>query len=143
MSGRKLKNFDLYIQKINLMVEASGLKVTYKELGTDAEYVPTRRGINVDNDLPQSNEVAALLHELGHHSDDSLLDSKYCAKLSKAYRAVYTSTPSVKQLALVLECENRAWNYAVGIAKQLKIPLGRWFYSYKELCIKDYEEKSQ
>lgn len=142
MSGRKLKNYDEYLQKVKMFAKVIDVKIRRKHIASDGEYVPSLRSINIDKELTNSNEIAALLHELGHSQDDTLLNKTYYAKLNKAYIAVYKRKETPAQLDLVIECEERAWLYARSVAKQLRIPLGKWFDNYKKLCIKNYKEES-
>lgn len=140
MPGRKLKHHDKYLQRLELYCKACDIKIKYvdKEIGGGA-YDPHLRKLYVDEDLLESAEVAVFLHELGHSLDDTLVPTKASKKLSKAYKAVYSGRSSRKQLRAVIRCEKRAWHYARGIAKKLRIKLGVWFDAVEKYCLKNYK----
>lgn len=138
--GRVLKNFDLYMDKLRLYAEACELIVEYKDIDGDGIYLPSKRKIQLDKDLPESTEVATFLHELAHTMDDALHDPCTEKKLDRAYKAFYKDRASYDQKHLVIACETRAWTYARGIAKKIRIPLGKWFYEEEEEALKSYQE---
>lgn len=141
--GRSLKNFDQYFQKLEHYCQASEIEIQYKEHDNDGSWVPSRRRIILDRDLDESTAVSTLLHELGHTTDDYLKDPKQEKKYDKAYKAFYDSTASEKQKKLVIECEERAWMYGRGIAKKLRIPLGKWFNVEEKQALESYKEDEQ
>lgn len=136
--GRPLKNFDIYMDKLRMYVEACELTLEYKDIDGDGVYLPSRRVITLDKDLPESTEVATLLHEMGHTMDDSLYDPASEKKLDKAYKAVYKNKASYDQTQAVLACEQRAWVFARGIAKKIRIPLGKWFDQEEKDALNSY-----
>lgn len=131
--GRPLKRYDDYLDKLKLYAEACEITIEYKSVDGDGVYVPSRRKIVLDPDLPESTEIATLLHEIGHSMDDTLINKRTEKVMDRAYKAFYDQSASKKQVEKVVECEKRAWIYGRSIAKKLRIPLGKWY---------DYEEKS-
>lgn len=141
MCGRKLKNFDVYLQKIETYTKASKLRIEYKDtLSCGGEFTPYRRLITVEDNLPDSETLATLLHELGHSIDDSLFNQGVEQKVSRAYIAEYKDRSTPKQKKLVLDCENRAWAFGRSIAKRLKIPLGKWYDKVRAYNLKSYKK---
>lgn len=140
MNARRLKNFDKYLQKLELYARAINIKIEYKEEAGDGIYIPTLRKIRIDPDLEDSTTIATFLHELGHHQDDLTENNMHKSSLHRAYENVYAEKPTVHQVKLVLECETKAWKQAELIASKLKIKLGKWFYSEKTSALKGYKD---
>jgi hypothetical protein len=138
MPGRPLKNYDGYLDKIKTYCEACQIALEFRDVPGDGMYVPTLRKIVIDRDLPESTELATLLHELSHSMDDSLSDKKMMKKLNKAYPAFYKGTATTEQKRLVVDCETRAWVFARSLAKRLRIPLGVWFTKEEIEALADY-----
>jgi len=141
--GRKLPKYEEYLEKLVRYCEATELSVEHKEYEGDGAYMPNRRTIVIDRDLDESTEIATLLHEIGHSMDDSLKDPKTLKKYDKAYTAFYKNEATDKQKKIVLECETKAWEYGRGIAKKLRIKLGKWYDVEQESALKDYGQEEQ
>ena len=135
----KLRNYQKYLNKLldqSAMWEVTVYSAALKSnLG---EYVSGKRVINLEETMDQSEEIAVLLHELGHFLDDmedpgfnngKILLAAYGVINVKEENAVL----SRKAKALVIECERRAWAKGRVLAKKLKIPLGSW-YDVEELA---------
>jgi hypothetical protein len=142
MPGRPLRKYDDYLDKIKLYCEACQITLEFRDVPGDGMYVPTLRKIVIDRDLPESTEIATILHELAHSMDDSLSDKKMMRKLDKAYPAFYKGTATEAQKQLVIDCETRAWAFSVSLAKRLRIPLGKWFYAEQTEALNDYRGES-
>lgn len=141
--GRKLKKYDEYFDSLETYLMASGMELVFSEEVTGlGEFVPSLRRIVIDENLEDSTEIAVLLHELGHQFDDALKDPKQMKKLDKAFPAFYKGKANKKQKKLVIECETRAWEYGKGIAKKLRIPLGKWYEQEKVEALKEYGEEA-
>lgn len=140
--GRRLKNHDLYMQKLEIYAAASGIAVEWAEEEHEGAWVPTRRLIRIDPHLIESTEVATFLHELGHSEDDSFANLKRWKRLDRAYSAFSRQTHSEAQYRAVMGCETRAWTIGRAIAKRLKIPLGRWFDAEEAASLADYRAKA-
>jgi len=140
--GRPLKNYDIYIDKLKLYAEACEIEIVYRDVPGDGIYMPSKRRISIDKDLPESTEIATLTHELGHAMDDTLYDKRSMKILDKAFPAYYNGTATESQKQAVIECERRAWVFARGIAKKLRIPLGKWFTSEEQEALADYKGES-
>jgi hypothetical protein len=141
--GRKLKKYDEYLEKLLTYAQACEIEVIYTEVEGDGQYVPTQRKITIDESLEDSTEIATLMHELGHSTDDALKDPKKLKKIDKAYKAFYSGESTEKQKKLVLECEEKAWFYGRGIARKLRIPLGKWYDLEQTEALKDYGEEAR
>lgn len=139
MCGRKLKNFDVYLQKLEIYIKASKLKLEYSDKITcGGEFVPNRRKIVIEENLTDSETIATILHELGHSEDDSLLPQTIEHKLGTAIEAFHGDKFTPGQRELVLACEARAWKFGKAIAKRLQIPLGKWYAESKNFALKGY-----
>ena len=141
--GRPLKNFDIYLDKLKLYAEACEIEIVYRDVPGDGAYIPTKRRINIDKDLPESTEIATLSHEMGHAMDDTLYDKRSMKILDKAFPAYYAGTATEAQKQAVIECERRAWVFARGIAKKLRIPLGKWFTNEESEAMSAYREENE
>lgn len=139
MKGRALKRYSDFIDKITAYAEAVGIKIEYSQRDAEGSYTPSRRVVNVNPDLTDSEEIAVLLHEFGHFLDNTLLDLDGDHPLEIAYRNTYKGTASLLESILVIECENRAWDYGRVIAKKLRIPLGKWYDEVREECLEGYK----
>lgn len=142
MSGRPLKNFDTYRDKLEAYSKACELTLEYRDHDGDGTYFPSRRKIVIDKDLPESTEIATFLHEIGHSMDDTLHSKSMEKKFDKAYKAIYSKRkkPTPQQKELVLGCEERAWMYGRAIAKKLRIPLGKWYDEEQTDALKSYRD---
>lgn len=140
MSGRALKNYDKYLQQIELYARALKVEIIYKTDPSDGAYDQRGSKLTIDPDLSESCEIATLLHELGHATDYSLIDIKSSCKIFDAYSKVYDDGGTKKDLKLVIESEVRAWDNGILIAKRLKIKLGKWYYMERESALNSYKE---
>lgn len=139
---RSLPKYDEYLKRLETFAKALGIKIEYAPEDGEGSFSPAHKKIRIDPDLGPSDEVATILHELGHAVDDMLIDDKVYALLDQAYSLVYEDKVSKKQQALVMNCEKRAWQYGRSIAKQLKIRLGKWYTSVERECLRRYSEPS-
>lgn len=139
MSGRDLKNYEKYLDKLLKYALGVELKVVFKEEFNEGMYLPSKRMIRVDTDLEQSTEISVLLHELGHAMDDALTEISLQSDVGKAYKAFYKAKPTKKQVTIVVQCEENAWSYGRVIAKNLRIPLGRWYDEEATAAIEEYK----
>lgn len=134
-----LKNYLKYLKKIEDFAKGSHIRIFWKESAEDSFQ---HRGafIIVDSTLSEADEIATLLHELGHGIDASFI-LKESEKLFWAYTNVYEETGTTKQSKLVYEAEKRAWDNGRLIAKRLKIPLGKWYSKAEKESLKSYKVK--
>lgn len=142
MKHRKLHNYELYRMKIDLYAKANRVKIKYSETCcSDAAYTPTLRLITLEEDMPESREIAVLLHELGHVIDD---DARLSLSIDKALDLAIKACNSdagatLKQFALVMNCEREAWKQGRIIAKKkLMIHLGKWFEKERKSALQSY-----
>lgn len=140
MPGRPLPNYDAYQAKILAYAEACEIKVQYRDQPGDGAYIPTLRKIAIDKDLPESTEIATLLHELGHAMDETLLDKRVAKRLNRLYMRVYTVKLSKARLGEIIDCERRAWALGRSVAKSLRIPLGKWFEREEQDALAQYAD---
>lgn len=136
---RKLKNHEKYRQALLGFAKSLNIKVVFKYDDGNGSYIPESRKIIIDNELTNSDEIATLLHELGHVLDEGLIkDSPFYNRLNKAYGRIYKKSVTKAQKALVIKCEKRAWVYGRAIANILGIKLGLWYESIAKQCIDAY-----
>jgi hypothetical protein len=140
MAGRPLKYFEDYRDLLHKYAKGSGIKVIYKDLDTYGTYVHDRRELTLCKDMDESTEISALLHELGHADDEVLTNKSLNRMVNKAYPRVYRGKATKKQKKLVLECEKRAWKFGRGLAKKLRIPLGKWYDDQERECLASYKD---
>jgi hypothetical protein len=138
MPGRDLKNYEQYRDKLLGYAQACEINVEYKPEDGDGAWISTRRKIRIDPDLAPSTEIATLLHELGHVLDDTRSKGGMDQRIEKAYHAVYHKKPTRKQHEMVLKRERAAWEHGRGIAKKLRIRLGKWFEDEMAEALREY-----
>ena len=139
MPEKNLKHYESYCIRLRTFSEAMNISVMYQDYACDGEWDPRTRRIVINTDQSQSSEIASFLHELGHSLGDLLFkDNKYDAKVSKAYKAVYSGKHRASQLDLVIKFEQTAWKNGRDIARRLKIPLGKWFDEAEAYCLSSY-----
>ena len=136
----RLKNYTLYLSKIERYAKLCNIKITYCQCDGDGSFSSSRRRIRIDNDLSEAKEVAVLLHELGHALDDSMPTGPKARKTNAAYANMYDKLKVTDiQLSLIIECEQRAWNIGRAIAKKLSIRLGKWYDNHEKECLDNYK----
>lgn len=138
---RDLKHFEMYVQRIQMYAESMQIKLEYSDADGEGAYIPSRNKIRVDPDLSESREIAVLLHELGHALDDTLADAKTYGAIERAYKRVYRGRTTPAQRQLVIECEERAWEYGARLAKKLGIRLGKWYSGIRDENLGTYRRR--
>lgn len=142
MIGKKLKKYDEYLKRLILFAYALDIRVEFTESTDNGCYVPRKRLILISDDLPHSNTIASLLHELGHVLDDIFLEEYLSnTELDDAYKKTYAGKHNKKELSLVILCEMRAWKTGRAIAERLRIPLGKDYDRLEKACLSDYNSK--
>lgn len=141
--GRQLPKHDDYLQKLEHYCEASDIIIEIKDYKHHGVYFPTRRAIVVDEDLDDTEQLATILHELGHVFDDVLNAPNTLEKYNRAYSDFYKNRATEQQVKLVMDCEQRAWDYGRGIAKKLRINLGKWYDVEEKEALKEYGQEEQ
>lgn len=127
-----IKNHDKYLKKLKMYAKSRNIKIQHKNnFEYEGCFYPNWRLIVLDADLEDDEEIAILLHELGHTLDD-LIQTK---EVQHQYDLAKVSKKADKA---IMDAEKRAWNFAKLIAKDLRIPLGKWFYYYKKICLNSY-----
>ncbi len=142
MEKGTLKHYDRYIASITNFASALDIEIVYKPYDDSAAWFPGTSKIIMDDNVSQTEEVASLLHELGHAVSD-LFDTPDAdiKAIEKAYGVIYKDAQvSAKNLSVVLATEHRAWNTGREIAKRLKIRLGKWYTDIEQECIEAYNE---
>lgn len=138
----RLKNYRIYKKKILALCRTMNLKVKWvKNLEHFGEYDPNKRTILIDGTYSESEVISTLLHEIGHFIDDTRNPNRFQMKhhyhgydkLEKEY-----STLTVNQKEAVMRAEMSAWKNARALARQLNIPLGKWFYKDETRCLNTY-----
>ena len=138
MKGRKLKNYENYLLKIKSYAKAVGIKIIYNEDMEEGVYYPSTKTISISDHLPNSCEIAILLHEFGHSIDEYISHKPTRDILDDAYNAMYAEKCTPEQEKIVLDSEKRAWVFGRSIAKNLNIKLGDWYYKTKATCLLGY-----
>lgn len=140
MSDGKLKYYKKYLKRLTLFANAIGVNIKIQPADDDGIWIPHSKTILVDDDMPQDEEIATILHELGHALDDIVSTNVRNSQIMyNSYRAMYTSKPSKLQRKIVIAAEKKAWKYGRDIAKRLNIRLGKWYTKLEKSCIKDYQ----
>lgn len=139
---------DTYIKNYNKLLkyaESSGVTVVYVERNESASWKRDLRTIQLSPDSSgKVEELALLLHELGHMRDDFTLGK--VKEIDLAYKQFnklisgHIKSASKKNKIIVIDTEYRAWNYGIAIAKQLGIRLGKWYFSEMESGLQTYFE---
>lgn len=116
--GRDLPRFEDYRRSIRCYLRRHGISLRYAEVDGDGCYRVGRKCIIICPDLPETTEIAVILHELGHHLDEFL--GGICHTTTRYYS------------------ESRAWNLGRVIAARLDIPLGAWYRAEEKDALHDY-----
>lgn len=123
-----MKKYELYLSRLVNFAKASGISITWKRLDShEAYYSPGSNSIVIDDELEEEQEIAFLLHELGHAMDEYRVDRLNQDDISDAYTAWYEGRDTKSQKKKVVKEEKTAWRIGRIIAKNLKIPLGKWY----------------
>lgn len=138
--GITLKNFKLYLSRLETYAQANGITVKFVEhKNAEDTWTPRSRSITIDLNQDESSLISALLHELGHALDDMALESHKRKRLAEIYYGFYEDKYTPKQAKEIVECEIRAWNLGRSVARALKIPLGKWYDREQDYYVKDYK----
>lgn len=139
---------DTYVKNYNKLLkyaESSGVTVVYVQKNESASWQRDTRTIQLSPEYSEKvEELALLLHELGHMRDDFTLGK--VKEINTAYNQFNKlilrtiKNTSKKNKTLVIDTEYRAWTYGIAIAKQLGIRLGKWYYNEMESGLKTYFE---
>lgn len=117
-----------YKKRLLLFAQAVNIRVQYRPVDGDGAYIPVKRKVIIDDDLTPEEEIATLLHELGHVLEDAMApDNNKRDRLERAYVRVYDAKETPNQLRMVLRCERKAWAMGRAIAILLGIKLGPWY----------------
>lgn len=139
MTDIDIPNYSIYHKKLVRFIHSLGVKLIEKDdAEDDGMYIPLRKTIRIAGELGPAEEIAVLLHEVGHVLDEIVGFKLHTASLEKAYAAIYTGKFTEHQRKLVLRTEKRAWVNARELARYLKIPLGKWFSDTQKQCLNDY-----
>lgn len=135
-----LKHYKKYVKKIELFAFAIGVKIIRCESDDDGIWLPWTRVVKISENMSEAEEIATLLHELGHAIDDIITPSgRYAQSTYRAYRALYKNKQTKRQLKIVLAAEKKAWKYGRDIANRLRIRLGRWYNTIEEDSLESYK----
>lgn len=133
----ELKHYTRYVNSLHKFAYMLGIKIVY-EGDEDGVYVPSRNLIRISPDLSQTEEVASLIHELGHVIDFLFMPRNINTEL--AYSKIYKYKVSKNEIKLVVKSEKLAWNLGRIIARILGIPLGKWYTLQEKESIKGYKK---
>jgi hypothetical protein len=138
MTYATIKHFDKHINKLKHLCGGLGLQLISKDWVDSSAYDYHFRTIKIDAELEDVEYLSTFLHELGHAVAE-LSTSKHKCKIQwKAYTKYYKNKHTKRQYFIVRQCEIEAWNVGANIAKMLKIPLGKWFYTERRLNLASY-----
>lgn len=138
MARESLKHIDAYRKRLGYFAAALRISIEYKECSSEGIFFPSKSKIVIDKDLSDVEEIATLLHELGHALDDFTTHYNH-KELNRAYDKVDDPVLSKKNLDLVLKCERRAWLNGVSIANRAKIRLGKWYTRIMQESLNSYK----
>lgn len=141
----KSKSYKIYKRRIHKLAKLTNLKISYcppnPKHWDDGYYFKRKVVIYKHHWNVGGYQIAVLLHELGHFFDEQNPRSN-SSKQEEAYTRYLEDKPLNKeQHRLVVNCERRAWDEAIVIAKLLKIPLGAWFKKARKAGLNFYKNK--
>lgn len=140
MSEINLKHYTEYLDLLLIYAKVNGVSIDFSAKNEECVWIPSSRKIKIDPDMSEAEEIASLLHELGHVIDDAFEMSKSYNELHEAYLCIYTNKFTKKQKRLVLKAERLAWANGRKIAKLLKIRLGKWYTDVQKISINSYKK---
>ena len=131
----KLSAYANNYNKLLKYAESMHIKVVYSDVNACAQWAPTTKTITLSNDFSgKKEEIAFLLHELGHARDDySQRDKGYTKYLDLCYKRFNKLINNKcymtnNQKMSVIYTEHRAWEHGIDIDNSLGIKLGKWYY---------------
>ena len=134
----RLANYKQYYDKLEHFIHASGLKLLVTSTVDGGEYRPRSRTVVIDDSLDESEEIAIILHELGHAFVD--FDPPVTSYLYAVYKRYEESKPlTPAERVEIMSTERSAWIMGEHIAKLLHIPLGKWYRSVKNSCLAGHQ----
>lgn len=140
MSEINLKHYTKYLDLLLIYAKVHGITVDFSPKNEECMWIPSTRKIKLDPEMSESEEIATLLHELGHVLDDAFDMLGNVNEVQKAYECIYTNKFTKKQKRLVLKAERLAWSNGKKIAKLLKIRLGKWYTEVQAESINSYKK---
>jgi len=132
-----------HIESIELYLLLCQVRVKYiPDLISGGVYSPSARTILIDENLNVKQKMFTLLHEAGHFIDYSTNPKSFTnASHNIARRKIEKSQKlSLAQKRAIIRNETKAWKYAKGLARQLKIPLGKNFEKDRKESLKTYRQ---
>lgn len=138
----KLKNHSTYFNKILDYAKSVGIDIIFYTKLNNAYYQPYGKKIYIDPEIKGSDQIAILLHELGHFEDEVFTSDKKVELLYQraAYKCDEDIPLSKREFNCLIGCELNAWNHGAIIAKKLKIPTGKWYKKIQDKSIATYFE---
>lgn len=136
----KLKNHLTYYNKILDYAKSIGVEVFFYHKLNNAYYQSYGKKIYIDPDFKEADQIAILLHELGHFEDEIFTSDKKVEKLYEraAIKCDEDIPLSKREFNCLINCELNAWIHGAIIAKKLKIPLGKWYKKIQDKSMVSY-----
>jgi hypothetical protein len=141
MGETRIKNYRLYIQRLEKYAKSVNIRVVRSQQDGDGEYDTQNSVLYIDPDLDEDDELSTFIHELGHAFDYMLSHKKLSPKIWRAYEKVYYKKPNQEELDTVVEAEVRAWEIGKLVARRLKIPLGKWYAKARKSSLLNYRSR--
>lgn len=137
----KLKKYDEYFKKLKDYSSLCRLNICFVKAKDADSYSSSQRKIIISEDQDQSETIVALLHEIGHFIDDhrnpiNNISNKFMTQAR--VNIENSNTLTMRQKRKIIKNERVAWKNARGLARQLGIPLGQWFFKAEKKYLKTY-----
>lgn len=140
MSEINLKHYTKYLDILLIYAKAMDIRIDFSPYNGNGAWMVAARKIKIDSEMSEAEEIATILHELGHVLDDAFQMSKSPNEVTDAYTCIYTGKYTKKQKRLVIKAERLAWANGRKIAKLLKIRLGKWYTDVQKSSINAYKK---
>lgn len=140
MTDIKLKYYKQYMKRLERYIQANGLKLVYSQEEESDAIIFSKNTIRIAWKQSEAEEVASILHELGHFLDFLVMTAEQIRKVDKSYAIHHKAKKSTYHRNIVCQYEKRAWDNGRAIAGILKIRLGRWYDEVEAECLKSYKD---
>lgn len=133
-----MRNFKTNLKKILKYAKSINTKIIFKNVVSGGGQLvmskTSHHKVYVEKGISEELIISTILHELGHIIEASMNPSEasstaYLSAMAAMLQLDKRTKLTAERKEVILRVERDAWKYGVAIARQLRIPLGNWFYA--------------